>query len=134
MSYLMILYFGIAAVVLHGMCWCSEIKNWVKSILRVSLSPPKTSEDGGMRGRQERWSGSNEKVSSGESLRKGACALPLQGGKQRSPNLRTERSWAPLPRHLRREEMALCCDLLDEAFRHLHWIFYIPGVGWGAWG
>ena len=74
MSYLMILYIGIAAVVLHGMCRCSEIKNWVKSILRVSLSPPKTSEDDRVTGRQERWSGSREKVSSGESPRKGAHA------------------------------------------------------------
>ena len=72
MSYLMILYFDIAAVVLHAMCRCSEIKNWIKSILRVSLSPPKTSEDDRVRGRQETWSGSSEKVSSGESLRKGA--------------------------------------------------------------
>ena len=55
MSYLMRLYFGTAAVVLHGMCVCSEKKKKMgpKHSKGKSLST-QDCEDDGMRGRQER--------------------------------------------------------------------------------
>ena len=64
------LYFGTAAVILHGMCVCSQKKTGQKHSKGKSLST-QDHEDDGVRGRQERWSRSSEKLGSGESLRKG---------------------------------------------------------------